>query len=220
MVAMVSVDVPIRDLTGLLLDRLAGSWSALRSLGPARSHISGARSLLTAAEFQEELAILGLSGRTFEPEDYLDALAEYLDISITVHVIPDTLYPELSRLLALSGRLGELRYSEQLNLAAILVPGSLPPLVLTLTILHELGHLAAGDLLIEPDEQPEEDGQHTEMATFETLPLKKGKKLARGYPFARESLREREANLRASYALFAGCLGDDSPYAHDMHDVL
>jgi hypothetical protein len=26
--------------------------------------------------------------------------------------------------------------------------------------------------------------------------------------------------LRASYALFAGCLGDDSPYANDMYDVL
>ncbi len=176
--------------------------------------------MLTAAEFQEELAILGLSGRTFEPEDYSDALGDYLNISITVHVIPDSWHPELSRLLALSGRLGELRYSEQLNMAAIFVPGSLPPLVLTLTILHELGHLAAGDLLIEPDEQSEEVDQHAEQATFETLPLKKGKKLARGYPFADESLREREANLRASYALFAGCLGDDSPYAHDMHDVL
>jgi hypothetical protein len=87
-----------------------------------------------AAEFQEELAVLGLSGRRFEPEDYSDALREYLNISITVHVIPDAWYPELSRLLAISGRLGELGYSEQLNLAAIFVPGSLPLLVLTLTI--------------------------------------------------------------------------------------
>ena len=99
-------------------------------------------------------------------------------------------------------------------MAAIFVPGSLPPLVLTLTILHELGHLAAGDLLIEPDDQ------HDEETEFTTLPLKKGKKLARGNPFAEESLREREANLRASYALFAGCLGDENPYAHDMYDVL
>jgi hypothetical protein len=217
---MLNVDVPIRDLTAPIVDRLAGLWRPLRNLGAARSQANESRSLLTAAEFQEELAILGLSGRTFEPEVYSDALAVYLDISITVHVIPDSWYPELSRLLALSGRLGELRYSEQLNLAAIFVPGSLPPLVLTLTILHELGHLAAGDLLIEPDEQFEESGQHDEQETFETLPLKKGKKLARGYPFAQESLREREANLRASYALFAGCLGDDSPYAQGMHDVL
>jgi hypothetical protein len=215
-----NVDSPKRDLAGPLLVRLTGFWRPLRNLGTARSRVNGSRSLLTAAEFQEELAVLGLSGRRFEPEDYSDALGEYLNISITVHVIPDSWYPELSRLLAISGRLGELRYSEQLNLAAILVPGSLPPLVLTLTILHELGHLAAGDLLIEPDEQFEEDDQHAEQTMFETLPLMKGKKLARGYPFAKESLREREANLRASYALFAGCLGDDSPYAHGMYDVL
>ena len=215
------VEVPRRDLTGLFVDRLAGMWHPFRNLGTApRPRAEGTRSLLTAAEFQEELAILGLSGRRFEPEDYSDALADYLDISITVHVIPDSWYPELSRLLALSGRLGELRYSEPMNMAAIFVPGSLPPLVLTLTILHELGHLAAGDLLIEPDDQPDEDDLDPERATFETLPLRKGKKLARGYPFARESLREREANLRASYALFAGCLGDDSPHAYDMYDVL
>ena len=214
------VDVPKRDLTGPFLDRLAGLWRLLRSLGAAQSRIEGTRSMLTAAEFQEELAILGLSGRRFEPEDYSDALGDYLNISIAVHVIPDSWYPELSRLLALSGRLGELRYSEQLNMAAIFVPGSLPPLVLTLTILHELGHLAAGDLLIEPDDQPDEDDLDSGEATFETLPLNKGKKLARGYPFARESLREHEANLRASYALFAGCLGDDSPHAYDMYDVL
>ena len=215
-----NVDAPKRDLAGPFLNRLTGFWRPLQNLSAVRSRVNGSRSLLTAAEFQEELAVLGLSGRRFEPEDYSDALGEYLNISITVHVIPDSWYPELSRLLAISGRLGELRYSEQLNLAAIFVPGSLPPLVLTLTILHELGHLAAGDLLIEPDEQFEEDDQHAGQTTFETLPLKKGKKLARGYPFAEESLREHEANLRASYALFAGCLGDDSPYAHGMYDVL
>jgi hypothetical protein len=215
-----NVDVPKRDLTGTFVAKLAGFLRPLRYLGAAQSRIDGSRPLLTAAEFQEELAVLGLSGRRFEPEDYSDALGEYLNISITVHVIPDSWYPELSRLLAISGRLGEPRYSEQFNMAAIFVPGSLPPLVLTLTILHELGHLAAGDLLIEPDEQADEDTRDSEETTFETLPLKKGKKLARGCPFARESLREREANLRASYALFAGCLGDDSPHAHDMYDVL
>jgi hypothetical protein len=209
-----NVNVSKRDLTGPFVERLAGFWRPLRNLGDDRSRGDGSRSLLTAAEFQEELAILGLSGRRFEPEDYADALGDYLNISIAVHVIPDSWYPELSRQLAISGLLGELRYSEQMNMAAIFVPGSLPPLVLTLTILHELGHLAAGDLLIEPDDQ------HDEETEFTTLPLKKGKKLARGNPFAEESLREREANLRASYALFAGCLGDENPYAHDMYDVL
>jgi hypothetical protein len=215
-----NVEAPQRDLRGPFLNRLAGFWRPLRNLSAARSRVNATRSLLTAAQFQEELSILGLSGRSFEPEDYSDALADNLDISIAVHVIPDSWYPELTRLLALSGRLGELRYSERLNMAAIFIPGSLPPLVLTLTILHELGHLAAGDLLIDFDEQPDVDDQHAEEVKFTTLPLKKGKKLARGDPFAEESLREREANLRASYALFAGCLGDDSPHAYDMYDVL
>ena len=172
---MIDVDVPKRDLTGPFLSRLAGFWRPLRNLGATQSCVNETRSLLTAAEFQEELAILGLSGQRFEPEDYSDALGEYLGISIAVHVIPDSWYPELSRLLAISGRLGELRYSEQLNLAAIFVPGSLPPLVLTLTILHELGHLAAGDLLIEFDEQSAEDDKHAEETTFATIPLKKGR---------------------------------------------
>src|SRR5215204_27334 len=210
------VDPPKRDLPGPFFSKMAGFWRPLRNLGAAQARVDGPRSLLTAADFQEELAILGLSGQRFEPEDYMDALGEYLDISIVVHVIPDSWYPELSRQLANSGRLGELRYSEQMSMAAIFVPGSLPPLVLTLTILHELGHLAAGDLLIEPDE----DEQHAEGAKFATLPLKKGRRLARGYPFADESLREHEANLRASYALFAGCLGDDNPHAYEMYDVL
>lgn len=187
----------------------------------ARSRVHGSRPLLTAADFQEELAILGLSGRRFVPKDYANALGDYLGISINIHVIPDDWHPELSRRLAISGRLGELRYSEQLTLAAIFVPGSLPPLVSTLTILHELGHLAAGDVLIVPSEEVGgSHGLHAEEATFMTSPVRKGKKLARGSPFAEEALREREANMRASYALFAGCLGSDSPYADAMFSVL
>jgi hypothetical protein len=210
-----------RGFVNVLWEQLGAFWRPLQYLGGVQSQTHRSRPLLTAAEFQEELAILGLSGRRFEPEDYADALGDYLDISIAIHVIPDAWYPELSRRLAISGRLGELRYSEQLTLAAIFVPGSLPPLVLTLTILHELGHLAAGDLLIESHEGDRGTYHwHVEQEKFATSSTKKGKKLARGLPFAEEPLREREANLRASYALFAGCLGDDSPYAHAMYSVL
>jgi hypothetical protein len=213
--------VPKRGIVNLLWRELGVSWRHIRDISGARSRYHEPRSLLTAAEFQEELAILGLSGRRFDPKDYAEALGDYLNISINIHVIPDDWYPELSRRLAISGRLGELRYSERLTLAAIFVPGSLPPLVLTLTILHELGHLAAGDLLVEPSEEVGgSHHQHFEEAKFATASTRKGEKLARGFPFAEEALREREANLRASYALFAGCLGNDSPYAYAMYSVL
>ena len=214
-------EVPKRGFVNVLWKELGRPWRYLRDISGARSRCHEPRSLLTAAAFQEELAILGLSGRRFDPKDYADALGDYLNISINIHVIPDEWYPELSRRLAISGRLGEIRYSERLTLAAIFVPGSLPPLVLTLTILHELGHLAAGDLLVEPSEEVGgSHQQHFEEAEFATASTSKGRKLARGFPFAEEALREREANLRASYALFAGCLGDDSPYAYSMYSVL
>jgi hypothetical protein len=214
-------NAPKRGPVGMLRVGIETVWRLVRDTGGARPQTQVSRPVLTASEFQEELAILGLSGRRFDPRDYADALGDYLDISIAIHVIPDEWYPELSRRLAISGRLGELRYSEQLTLAAIFVPGSLPPLVLTLTILHELGHLAAGDLLIEPSEQAFGPTHgHVEGEEFATCPTRKGTRLARGSPFAEEALREHEANLRASYALFAGCLGDDSPYAYAMCSVL
>ena len=214
-------DTPRRGFVSALQEGVGTLWPRFRGAVGARSRAHGSRPLLTAAQFQEELAVLGLSGRKFVPKDYADALGDYLGISINIHVIPDDWYPELSRRLAISGRLGELRYSEQLTLAAIFVPGSLPPLVSTLTTLHELGHLAAGDVLIVPSEEP--GGSHglpAEETAYVTSPVRKGKKLARGFPFAEEALREREANMRASYALFAGCLGSDSPYADAMFSVL
>jgi hypothetical protein len=217
----VKANAPKRGFVSALRGEIVTLGHHFRDAISARSRVHASRPLLTAADFQEELAILGLSGRRFVPKDYANALADYLGISINIHVIPDNWYPELSRRLAISGRLGELRYSEQLTLAAIFVPGSLPPLVSTLTILHELGHLAAGDVLIVPSEEVGgSHGLHAEEATFMTSPVRKGKKLARGSPFAEEALREREANMRASYALFAGCLGSDSPYADAMFSVL
>jgi hypothetical protein len=217
----VEANAPRRGFATALRGEMGNFWHHFRDAIGARPQANGSRPLLTAADFQEELAILGLSGRRFVPEDYADALGDYLGISINIHVIPDDLYPDLSRRLAISGRLGELRYSEQLTLAAIFVPGSLPPLVSTLTILHELGHLAAGDVLIVSSEEVGgAQGQHAEGERFVTSPVSKGKKLACGSPFAEEALREREANMRASYALFAGCLGSDSPYADAMFSVL
>ena len=209
--------------TGLPDVILSGARAFLSSLRNFRaSHTTGPeRPMLSAEQFQEELALLGLSGKEYGPEAYAEALGAYLGISIAVHVIPDLQYPELSHRLASSGRMGEIRYSEELGIAVIIVPGSLPSLVSVLTVFHELGHLAAGDLLIEPSTGP--DNPSPEISgtdAFATVRIEQGKRLARGYPFAHENLREREANLRASYALTAGCLGSLSPYALKMHDVL
>ena len=176
-----------------------------------------ARPLLTPESFQEELAVLGLSGKRFGAEEYSEALEDHLGISVRIHVVPDIWYPEVSRRLASSGRLAELHYSEDLRLAVIIAPGSLPPLVLALAILHELGHLAAGDHLIEPG-AADRGGAMEE--TYTTCRIRRGKMLARELPLADENLREREASLRAAYALVAGCLGSESPYAIRMNDVL
>ena len=177
---------------------------------------------LDALRIQEELIVLGLSGREFGAQEYASALADFLEISISVHVIPDAGYPELARRLALSGRLGEIRYSDELGLAAVFVPESLPSLVSNLTVFHELGHLAAGDLLVDQGADQEavvlDDG--SSVAEFPTAAVRQGKRLARRLPFAAEAAREHEANLRASYAFIAGCLGDEDPYMHGMYEVL
>ena len=181
----------------------------------------GHRSFITPENFQEELIVLGLSGRKFGTEDYATALSAVLDISISVHVIPDADYPELARRLALSGRLGEVRYSDELGLAVVFVPESLPPLVSDLTVFHELGHLAAGDLLtVQGPGEAVALGREPSVGTFPTMPVRQGKRLARGLPFAVETAREQEANLRASYAFIAGCLGGENPYVHGMYEVL
>jgi hypothetical protein len=216
-----TVEIPRVKPPNLILKGVRALGRLLTGYDAAR-HSVAARPLLTPEQFQEELAILGFSGKKFGPEKYSEALGDYLGISIAIHVIPDAHYPELSRRLASSGRLAELRYSEELGIAAIIMPGSLPPLVLALTVLHELGHLAAGDHLIEPAEgrQHEHQNEYAGETMFATSHVSRGRRLARALPFAEEDPREQEANLRASYALVAGCLGSESPYANEMYNVL
>lgn len=199
--------------------RLASDWR--HSFFRARDGARRDRSFITPEDFQEELIVLGLSGRKFGPEEYMSALSNFLSISISVHVIRDAYRPELARRLALSGRLGEIRYSDDLRLAAVLVPESLPTLVFDLTIFHELGHLAAGDLLSsQTSDEAVARGSDLSAGQLPTAPVRHGKRLARGLPFAAEDAREHEANLRASYAFVAGCLGEEHPYLHGMYQVL
>ena len=176
-----------------------------------------ARGFLTQEQFQEELVVLGLSDRPFGPREYADALGDHLGVTISIDVVPDAEHPLLSRELARRGITGETRYRADLLRAQIIVPGSLPPLALIFTLLHELGHLAAGDMFIDPHHTRLTPVRSCGMPTVETLDARR---LAHGLPFARAIDREHEANLRAGYAFVAGCLGIENPYAQRMYDIL
>ncbi len=176
-----------------------------------------ARGFLTQEQFQEELVVLGLSDQAFGPSEYADALGRHLGVTIAIDVVPDAEHPLLSRELARKGITGETRYRADLARAQVIVPGSLPPLALNFTLLHELGHLAAGDLFIDPDHPGPQGVRASALPTLETP---NGRRLARGLPFARALDREHEANLRAGYAFVAGCLGSENPYAQRMYDIL
>jgi hypothetical protein len=152
----------------------------------------------TPEEFELELLELGLSGKTFGPRDYARALERRLRIRIVLEVMNDAQHPEFLRRLALSGRLAETHYLPEHRAAVMLLPASLPPLVLALAALHELSHLAAGDHLIGGEA---------------------GERLARRSPLEDEVMREEEADQRAIHALLAGTLGPASPYAQRIYDA-
>lgn len=175
------------------------------------------RHYLTQEQFQEELIILGLSGRPFGPMEYAVELGRHLSLTVSVDIIPDATHPLLSRELARQGITGEIRYRADLDRAHVIVPGSLPPLALAFTLLHELGHLAAGDLFVDPCDA---GVLLTQPPVLPTLELPRSKRLARDLPFARIENREHEADLRAGYAFVAGCLGSENPYAQRMYDIL
>lgn len=176
--------------------------------------------MLTQEQFQSELVVLGLFGVRFSSRCYADALSRYLDLPISVHVVPDSRHPAVARRLALSGRLAELRLCERdgVSEASILVPESLPPLVFALSVLHELGHLASGDHLADPLRTSSSDLDRG--VSNGDVVSGGGRRLARRPPLPDERLREKEADLRASFALVAGCLGEEHPCAHRMYDIL
>ncbi len=165
--------------------------------------------MLSPEEFQGELALLGLSGREFVPREYAEILGEKLGIEITICVLPDDHYPELTLKMARAGKVAELSYSEDLLSATILVPSSLPSIVRTLSVYHELGHVAAGHPL-----EVWEGGTRTNQ--LEGVP----RRLARRPPVEDRALCEQEADLRAVYSLLAGSLGSKNHYAQKIYDPL
>jgi hypothetical protein len=155
-------------------------------------------SFTTPEVFELELLELGLSGKTFGPRDYALALERRLGIRIVLEMMNDGQHPEFLRRLALSGRLAETHYLPDRRAAVVLLPSSLPPLVLALAALHELSPMAAGDHLIGGEA---------------------GERLARRPPLENEVAREEEADGRAIHALLAGMLGPASPYAQRIYDA-
>lgn len=211
-----SIETSQRLLKGLPIEmRWLKNWlsrgRAARSTPPACRHF------LTQEEFQTELVVLGLYDQTFGPNEYAGALGKHLGLTVSIDVVADAAHPILSRELARKGITGELLYRADLAMAHIVAPGSLTPLALTFTLLHELGHLAAGDMFVDP----QESGQlPDDLPALPTLEVPDGSRLALGQPFARVEHREYEANLRAGYAFVAGCLGSDNPYTQRMYDIL
>jgi hypothetical protein len=172
---------------------LADAWA-----GESRRTQSTEPFFTTPEELELELLELGLSGKTFGPRDYAHALERRLGIRIILELMNDAQHPEFLRRLSLSGRLAETHYLPERRAAVVLLPASLPALVLVLTALHELSHLAAGDHLIGGEA---------------------GERLARRPPLEDEALREEEADQRAMHALLAGTLGPASPYAQRIYDA-
>ena len=195
--------------------RKIGRW--LRRSRDAKGERPTARGFLTQEQFQEELVVLGLSDRIFGPHEYACALGERLSLTVSIDIVPDTAHPLLSRELAHKGVTGEILYRADLARAHVMVPGSLPPLALVFTLFHELGHLAAGDLFVDPHDASTPSEQ---LQGFPTASVSVGSRLAQSLPFARAEHREHEADLRAGYALVAGCLGSENPYTQRMYDIL
>ncbi len=211
-----SIETPQRLLEDLPIEmRWLKNW--LRRARAARTAPPASRRFLTQEEFQTELVVLGLYDQTFGPKEYAGALGKHLGLTVSIDVVPDAAHPVLSRELARKGVVGELLFRDDLARAHVIAPGSLTPLALTFTLLHELGHLAAGDVFIEPQDV----GLSTENpSALPTLEVPDKNRLAQGQPFARVEHREHEANLRAGYAFVAGCLGSDNPYTQRMYDIL
>ncbi len=132
-----------------------------------------------------------------------------MEMEITICVLTDEHYPELTRKMARAGKVAELSYSKDLLGAVILVPSSLPPIVCTLAVYHELGHVAAGHPV-----EVWEGG--TKTGRLEQV----NRRLARRPPLEDRRLCEQEADLRAVYSLLAGSLGPRNYYAEKMYDPL
>jgi len=145
-------------------------------------------------ELELELAELGLSGRSFEPFEYAEVLGRRLGTKILFRFVDPMEDPAALRRLALDGELANARYLHDSNVVLVTLPANLPPFLLALAALHELAHVAAGDVI-------------------------EGKRLSRRAPLGDTGAREEEADARARHLYLAGALGIRNPYSLALHRV-
>lgn len=142
----------------------------------------------TPEELELELVELGLSGRRFEPSEYAEALGMRLETRILFRLVDPAEDPASLRRFALEGQLASARYLRERNVVLVSLPSNLPPFLLSLVALHELAHVAAGDVI-------------------------EGRRLSRRTPLGDAEAQEEEADARARHLYLAGSLGASNPYA-------
>lgn len=96
------------------------------------------------AETLDELKVLGLSGRTFEPEEFAAALASYLTLDIKISSFADPSYPLLRKHMESMGVIAAVFHSADHSTAWVLIPDGITGIPRRKVIYHELVHLAAG----------------------------------------------------------------------------
>lgn len=98
----------------------------------------------TFADFNAELKVLRLAGRTYDVTQYAQRLADYLVLVIKVVACDDVKNPLLQAQMAYYGIGGGLFYEPATRTAWIVVPTSLDMKAQVLVVYHELAHIAAG----------------------------------------------------------------------------
>lgn len=158
----------------------------------------------TFEDFVSELALLGLKGVHFTAERYAEALAGYLGLPVQVGTITDYVSLNsaslearaLRRELATTGHMGATKLIEGdagFSFRVVYLD-DLNWWLKEHTLFHELAHVAAGHFRDVPS-APRRKRRHVP-------------KLADRPPVQGHELQEREADLRANYALLAGSLGE------------
>ena len=98
----------------------------------------------TFADFNAELKVLHLAGRTYDVTQYAQRLADFVGLVIKVVSCNDVDDPLLQAQMAYHGIGGGLFYEPATSTVWIVVPTSLDMKAQVLLVYHELAHIAAG----------------------------------------------------------------------------